>query len=52
MKFNGVVGAMPVVLNDVDMVTAVKERFLSVEGPPEYGRDIGIFMMRIQELIT
>jgi hypothetical protein len=52
MKFNGVDGAMPVVLNDVDMVTAVKNDFLTVEGPPEYGRDIGIFMMRIQELIT
>jgi hypothetical protein len=52
MKFNGVDGAMPVVLNDVDMVTAVKEGFLTVDGPPEYGRDIGIFMMRIQELIT
>ena len=52
MKFNGVDGAMPVVLNDVDMVTAVKNGFLTVEGPPEYGRDIGIFMMRIQELIT
>ncbi len=52
MKFNGVDGAMPVVLNDVDMVTAVKEGFLSVDGPPEYGRDIGDFMMRIQNLIT
>lgn len=52
MKFNGVDGAMPVVLNDVDMVSAVKEGFLSVDGPPEYGRDIGDFMMRIQNLIT
>ena len=52
MKFNGVDGALPVVLNDVDMVTAVKKGYLSVEGPPEYGRDIGIFMMRIQEMIT
>ncbi len=52
MKFNGVDGALPVVLNDVDMVTAVKKGYLSVDGPPEYGRDIGDFMMRIQELIT
>jgi hypothetical protein len=52
MKFNGVDGAMPVVLNDVDMVTAIKEGMLSVDGPPEYGRDIGDFMMQIQELIT
>lgn len=52
MRFNGIDGAMPVILNDVDMVTAVREGFLSVEGSPEYGRDIGDFMMRIQELTT
>ncbi len=52
MKFDGVEGAMPVVMNDVDMVTAIKKGYLSVEGPPEYGRDVGDFMMRIQNLIT
>ncbi len=52
MKFNGLQGAMPVILNDVDMVTAVKNEYLSVEGSPEYGRDIGDFMMRIQDLTT
>ena len=52
MKFSGVDGALPVILNDVDMVTAIREGLLFVEGPPEYGRDIGDFMMRIQNLIT
>ncbi|MFP4040664.1 MAG: hypothetical protein ACLFS7_08990 [Desulfosudaceae bacterium] len=52
MKFNGVEGAMPVVLNEVDMVSAIKNEYLSVDGPPEYSRDIGDFMMKIQDLIT
>lgn len=52
LRLNGVEGAMPVVLNDVDMVTAVKEGHLSMDGSPEYGRDFGDFMMRIQNLIT
>lgn len=52
MKFNGIQGAMPVILNDVDMVAAIKNEYLSVEGSPEYGRDIGDFMMRIQDLTT
>jgi len=52
MKFNGVDGALPVVLNDVDMIAAIKSEYLSVDGPPEYGRDIGDFMMKVQNLIT
>ena len=52
MRFNGIDGALPVILNEVDMVTAVKNGYLSVEGSPEYGRDIGDFMMRIQNMIT
>ena len=52
MKFNGIEGAFPVVMNDVDMVTAIKKGYLTVEGSPEYGRDIGDFMVRIQELVT
>ncbi len=52
MKFNGVTGALPVILNDVNMVEAIRRGYLAVEGSPEYGRDIGDFMMRIQGLIT
>ena len=52
MKFNGVEGAYPIVMNTVNMVDAVRNGYLSLEGSPEYGRDIGDFMIRIQELIT
>lgn len=52
MKFNGVEGAMPIVLNEVDMVTAVRNGYLTVEGSPEYGGNIGDFMVKIQNLIT
>lgn len=52
MKFNGVDGAFPVVMNDVDMVTAIKKGYLQIEGSPEYGQNVGDFMMRIQDLIT
>ncbi len=52
LKFNGVSGAFPVVMNDVDMVTAMKKGYLVVEGSPEYGRDFGDFMVRIQGLVT
>jgi hypothetical protein len=52
MRFNGVEGAFPIVMNDIDMVTAVRQGHLSVEGSPEYGANIGDFMMRIQNLIT
>lgn len=51
MKFNGIDGALPIILNEVSMVDAIKNKFLSLEGSPEYGRDIGDFMMRIQNMI-
>jgi hypothetical protein len=52
MKFNGVEGAYPIIMNEVDMVTAVKKGYLAIEGSPEYGGNIGDFMVRIQNLIT
>ncbi|MBW1989910.1 MAG: hypothetical protein JRI97_10240 [Deltaproteobacteria bacterium] len=52
MKFSGVEGALPVVMNDVDMVEAVKRGYLTVEGSPEYGGQLGDFMVRIQNLKT
>lgn len=52
MRFGGIDGALPVMLNDVNMVEAVRNGYLAVEGSPEYGRDVGDFMMRIQELTT
>jgi len=52
LKFNGVDGAFPVVMNDVDMVSAVRNGYLVIEGSPEYGADLGNFMDRIQNLLV
>ena len=52
MRFNGVEGAYPIVMNRVDMVDAVRQGLLSIDGSPEYAGNLGDFMMRIQELIT
>jgi hypothetical protein len=51
MKFNGIDGALPILLNEVNMVEAVRDGLLSLEGSPEYGRDIGNFMVRLQDLM-
>jgi hypothetical protein len=51
MRFNGIDGAIPILLNEINMVEAVRDGVLVTEGSPEYARDIGNFMMRIQELI-
>ena len=52
MKFNGVEGAYPIVMNRVGMVVAVRRGDLGIEGSPEYAGQLGDFMARIQELIT
>ena len=52
MRFNGVDGAYPIVMNQVDMVSAVRQGLLAIDGSPEYAGNLGDFMMRIQELIT
>lgn len=51
MKFSSVEDALPIILNDVNMVKAVEKGYLSLEGSPEYARDIGGFMMQIQGMI-
>jgi hypothetical protein len=51
MKFSSVDEALPIILNDVNMVKAVEKGYLSLEGSPEYARDIGVFMMQIQGMI-
>jgi len=52
MQFKGVEGAYPIVMNRVDMVDAVRQGLLSIEGSPEYAGNMGDFMQRIQDLIT
>ncbi|MBN2283254.1 MAG: hypothetical protein JXO48_05125 [Deltaproteobacteria bacterium] len=51
MKFRTVDEAIPVLANDINMVKAVEKGYLSLEGSPEYARDVGNFLMRIQDLV-
>jgi len=51
MKFRGIDEAIPVLLNEINMVKAVDQGYLSLEGSPEYARDLGNFLIRIQDLV-
>ncbi len=52
MRFNGVDGAFAVMTSQVDTVEAVKVGHLDLDGSPEYAKEIGIFMKRVEGLIT
>lgn len=52
MKFNGVEGALKVLLKEVEFVEAVDQNFIQIEGSPEYAANLNDFMMRIQALTT
>ncbi len=52
MRFNGVEGALPVLANSVDIVQAMSKGLVTNEGSPEYGGQIGDFMLKIAALVT
>lgn len=52
MKFNGIDGALKVLLKDAEFVDAVDKQYIAIEGSPEYAANINDFMMRIQALTT
>jgi hypothetical protein len=52
MRFNGLDGAIAVLLRDAEFVEAVDKGYVSVEGAPEYAAQMNNFMMRIQALTT
>jgi len=52
IKFAGPEGAIPVLSNSVDMVQAMGSGLLTVEGSPEYGAAVGIFMVRIAKMLS
>ncbi len=52
MKFNGLDGAFAVMTSQVDTVEAVKEGHLDLDGSPEYAKEIGVFMKRIEGMIA
>ncbi|MBN2225410.1 MAG: hypothetical protein JW765_12090 [Deltaproteobacteria bacterium] len=51
MQFNGVDNAIKVLTNQVDLVQAIMDGYLVQEGSPEYGKDLGSFMLTIDSWI-
>jgi hypothetical protein len=51
MQFNGVDNAIKVLTNQVDLVEAIATGLLYQEGSPEYGKDLGGFMLTIDSWI-
>jgi hypothetical protein len=52
MKFDGVKGALPVLTNSIDTVQAMTQGLVTNDGSPEYGGQVGDFMLRIAALLT
>lgn len=52
MKFNGVDGALKILLKDVEFVEGIDMKYITIEGSPEYANNINDFMMRIQALVS
>jgi len=50
--FNGIEGALPVLLGDVEFVEALGRQMVTVEGSPEYAANLNDYMQRIQALIV
>ena len=51
-KFNGVDGALPILTNEAEIVQAVANGLVEIEGSPEYGGQIGDFMVCIGNMVT
>lgn len=52
MKLNGLDGALPVLLREVEFVEGVEKGYVKVTGAPEYAAQMNDYMMRIQALTT
>lgn len=52
MKFAGVDGALPVLMNRVDTVKAMTTGLVSNDGSPEYGAQISDFMFKIAGMLS
>jgi len=50
--FNGIQGALPVLMGDVEFVEALGRQLVTVEGSPEYAANLNDYMQRIQALIV
>ena len=52
MKFSGVDSALPVITNQVDTVQAIAKGLVVNDGSPEYGAQVGDFMLKIAAMVT
>jgi hypothetical protein len=53
MKFHmGAKKALPVLMNDMELIEAVAKGYVATEGSEFYAADFSMFMLRIQDLIT
>lgn len=52
MRFNGVNGALAVLLKDAEFVEGVAKGYVTIEGSPEYAAQLNDFMQRIQAMLT
>ncbi len=52
MRFNGVDGALAVLLKDVEFVEGVAKGCVRIEGSPEYAAQLNDFMQKIQSMLT
>ncbi len=52
MKFAGVEGALPVLTNQVDTLQAMTQGLVDNDGSPEYGGQLGDFMLKIARMLT
>lgn len=51
-RFQGVDGALPVLLKDVEFVESVSRGYVVVDGSPEYAANLNDFMGRLQAMLT
>ena len=52
LKLNGAEKGLKVLMNDIELILAVKEGYVATEGSEDYSKPFSNFMMRIQDLIT
>jgi hypothetical protein len=52
MRFNGAANALPVLSNSIDTLQAMAKGMVTNEGSPEYGVQVGDFMLKIAALVT
>ena len=52
MRFRSVNDALPILANEIDTVQAIAKGLVVNEGSPEYGGQVGDFMLRIADMVV